>query len=89
MKKRILITSFSACVLISYSAYNQGNSTNELLQNKSTSTLIQDSSIAPVDSVSKSFKSRRSRFFSGYQNLEKEKKRRKKIREKYQKQKGR
>jgi hypothetical protein len=88
MKKRILITSFSACVLISYSAYNQGNINDHLASQKSIINLAQDSSITPIDSISKNLKSSISRFFPGYPNLEKEKKRRKKIREKYQKEKN-
>ncbi|BDS13214.1 hypothetical protein [Aureispira anguillae] len=92
MNKRLIVVSFSICMLTAYTSYNQTAIQNNVLTEENGSTLYhQDSSIAPTDSLALKkirLTTTQSNRYSRYKDLQKEKERRKKIREKYKKEKS-
>lgn len=92
MNKRLIVTSFSTCMLMFYTSYAQSGFPNYFifLEENTPIWYYQDSSILPIDSASlKKIRSNlpKSSRYSRYKDLQRERERRKKIREKYNKEK--
>jgi hypothetical protein len=86
MNKRFIVASFSTCMLVACTSYNQPSSQNDVASEKEQISLpFKDSTIVPKDtaSIEEIRLKRKANSHSRYKDLAKEKERRRKIRAKY------
>lgn len=87
MNKRFIVASFSTCMLVACTSYNQPSSQSDVVSEKEQILLpFKDSTIVPNDtaSIEEIRLKRKTGSHSRYKDMAKEKERRRKIRAKYQ-----
>lgn len=89
MNKRLFVTSFSTCMLIATTSYNQTSNSKDTLSQEQDTTLHYKEHRTSTDTTLTKLRltTTKANRYSRYKYLQKEKDRRKKIREKYKKEK--
>lgn len=87
MNKRLIVTSFSTCMLIATTSYNQTSNPNDVLLEEQDTTSYYKERPTTIDTTLTKLRltTTKTNRYSRYKDLQKEKDRRKKIREKYRK----